>query len=185
MQIQDGSGKGFYAKVDSDNRLKVQATMQTLGSHVSDEEGEFYVWHVDDAATTAADYELYVQNNSDSHGLHIRSVRTGQTQADVIWKLHKVTGTAGGTTKAGTNMNFMSGNVADATCYGGGDGGVTGLSIDKTITTWMGGPVYTNVLLPINEVLVLGKNDAIAIEFDAGTDSTVSVSIAGFFHKIE
>jgi len=182
MQIQDGTGKGFRAEVDGDNRLKVQATMQTLGAHVADDEGEFYTWTVQDDATTAADYELYVQNNSDTKGLHIRGIRTANEEANLIWKLHKVTGTAGGTTIAGTNLNFMSGNVADATCFGGGDGGVTGLTIVATIATWMGGPTFSNHMVPLDEVLILGKNDAIAIEVDAGTDGIVSVTIAGFFH---
>jgi len=40
--VEDGKGRGFSAEVDSSNRLRTFATVETEAHHVSEEDGELY-----------------------------------------------------------------------------------------------------------------------------------------------
>jgi len=183
MQIEDGKGSGLRALVDTENRLGVKAHMQTLVSHVSEDEGQAYSFTTTDAGPGAGEYTFYLQNDSDSMNLVVAKILCASVDADVQWILHEMTGIAAGAgVVTGKNLNLSSGNAADATSRGGA-GGVTTAATAGIIASFNGGPAYANVEPALAGVLILGKNDAIGIEYQAGTGGEASVTVVAYFHK--
>ena len=78
------------------------------------------------------------------------------------------------------NVNFGSGNLAEATCRGGA-GGVTGLTSEGVIREWFGGSAYHHHLEEFNSTLILASGTAVSLEFDAGTGGKVSVNFSFYF----
>lgn len=182
MLIGDGKGRGNVAAVNDLNQLHTRAVVEHRPAFASREQGQAFIAHAIDAGPVADEYTLWLQNDSETP-IVINTIFTANVAADVIWKLHSVTGT--GATAAAIvpmNLNLSSGNDANVTCRGGA-GGVTALTSSGVITSWHGGVAYFNTV--VNwwlDALILGKNDAIAIEFDAGTGSAVTCSI--MFHDL-
>ena len=119
MMQQDGTGKGYWQKVNSENMAMVKAVVETLTAH-SVHQGYGYSAVADDAAAAAGEYTIWLQNDSDTRKLVISGIVLFSKSADVVWKLHSVTGT-GDTAAAITplNENLDSGRTADFTCRGG------------------------------------------------------------------
>jgi len=185
MQIEDGSGSGYIAKVSSDNELHVFSVSESHAAHVSNDKGGTYMAYTTDAGPGAGEYTLYIQNDSSTKIFVIDCVCTSNVDADVVWKLHEVTGTAAGASVVtASNLNLTSGKVAELTCRGGA-GGVTGLTSTEVIMAWNGGAVFSNVNKEIGGRIVLGKNNALAVEYDAGTGGAVHVHISGHYHEME
>jgi hypothetical protein len=171
---------GNIADVNELHQILTRTVVEHRPAYISRSLGKAFIATADDAAPTAAEYTIWLKNNSDVP-IVINSIFTFNVAADVVWKLHSVTGT-GGTAAAITpvNLNLSSGLDANVSCNGGA-GGVSGLTSSGTITAWAGGVTYFNTV--VNwwlDALILGKNDAIAVEFDAGTGSRAGVSI--MFH---
>jgi hypothetical protein len=181
MLINDGKGRGYKAEVNNLNQLVSRAVVEQRAAYISYNSGETYIVTVDDAGPAAGEYPIYLKNDNDD-AIVINSIFTANAAADVVWKLHIVTGTAAGAgVLTPVNLNRISNKEANITSRGGA-GGVTGLTSAGVITTWYGGVAYFNTLINLwLDALILGKNDAIAIEFDAGTGSAVSCSM--MFHN--
>jgi hypothetical protein len=176
--IQGKSGN--FAEVNSLDQLLTRTVQEQRPAYISRTLGKSFIASADDPDVAADEYIIWLQNNSDVP-IVINSIFTFNVDANAIWKLHSVTGT-GATAALVTpvNLNLSSGLDADVTCRGGA-GGVTALSSVGEITTWAGGVAYFNT--SGNwwlDALILGKNDAIAVEFDAGTGSRAGASI--MFH---
>jgi len=180
MLINDGKGRGYSAEVNELNQMLTRSIVEYRPAYISHSVGRAFLVNAIDAGPVAGEYTLWLKNDSTTP-IVINTIFTSNVDANVVWKLHTVTGT--GATAAAIvpiNLNLSSGNDATVTCLGGA-GGVTGLTSAGVITTWYGGVSYFNSI--INwwlDALILGKNDAIAIEFDAGTGNGASVSI--MFH---
>ena len=99
--------------------------------------------------------------------------------ANAIFKVHFVTGTAaGGSAITPANMNKSSSNDAPASVRGDGD--ITGLTISETIgieRVEANQEDHDN----FNDIIILGQNDAIAIEYDSGALLSAECSIRGYF----
>lgn len=180
LQIESGTGTGYSAGVTHENRLLTDGISRPIASAVS-EDGDAYTITVEDTAPASAEYTLWIQNDSEDH-FAIDYIATSNVGADAIWKLHQVTGTgATAPTITPVNVNLSSGKVASLTVLGGA-GGVSGLTISKTITEWFGGAAYSRIRLEFEGGLILGTHNAIAIEFDAGTGSKVAITVWGHFY---
>jgi hypothetical protein len=182
MLITDGKGRGNWAEVNELNQLHTRAVIEHRPAFISREIGKAFVVNAIDAGPVADEYTLWLRNDSETP-IVVNTIFTANVAADVIWKLHTVTGT-GATAALITpiNLNLSSGNDANVTCRGGA-GGVSALTSTGVITSWHGGVAYFNTV--VNwwlDALILGKNDGIAIEFDAGTGSAVTCSI--MFHDL-
>lgn len=158
--IEDGTGTGKKAKIDVNNRLAVQSSVEPDFARVSREESETYIISHDDYITiSSTDTEtgiLYFANTDQNKDLYIHSIRTCGTGIQK-WKLYK--NVTGGTlvsaeSAAGiVNMNLTSGNTPKATVYKGTNGSTisggtmlghhindTGYSLD----VYDGGLILTN-----------------------------------------
>lgn len=178
MMIQGKSGN--FADVNSLDQMLTRTVLEHRPAYISRTLSKAFIAAADDADVAAGEYVIWLQNNSETP-IVINSIFTFNVDADSIWTLHSVTGTgATAATITPVNLDLSSGLDADATCRGGA-GGVTGLTSAATITSWAGGVAYFNTV--VNwwlDALILSKNDAIAVEFDAGTGSRAGVSI--MFH---
>jgi hypothetical protein len=183
LQIESGSGNGKLAKVNDDNFLITRSVIEKHAAQVSYDEGLAFTWTADDAAPSAGEYTLYLKNDSTTKKLVIDMLIFNSTDNDVVWKLHQVTGTAAGASVVtGTNLNLSSGQVADATARGGA-GGVTGLTSSKVLGISFGGPGMTPIRVDLDGTVVLGQNNAIALEYDAGTGGRAAVTIGAHYHN--
>lgn len=180
MQIYGGTSN-LPADVSEANRLMVDGIVENYAAAASRESGRCFSVVAIDAGPVAAEYTVYVQNLSSDYDFVIDQIITSQVNADVIWKLHHVTGTAAGTAITPVCMNLANGRPATLELSAlGGAGGVTGLASAAELTTWMGGNVYSPFPLNLNGTLILGQDDAVAVEYDAGTGGACSISIIGY-----
>jgi len=179
MRIEDGTGNGYVAGVDDSKRLNVSARSNQRAYYTS-RDGNAYSIIAVDAGPVAAEYTLYFKNTHDSDTFVIDKIHTWATDADVVWKLHKVTGTGAGTAIAPVNANFASGKSASATCLGGA-AGVTGLTSSATVHQWRNGVANQTVEQNDADVFQVGPGQAFAIEYDAGTGGAVLINVIGYY----
>ena len=181
MLVEDGIGTGRKAGVDSANRLQVSARQNTRGYYKA-KDGESYTMMAADAGPVAAEYTFYFKNDQSNKTFVVSQFRTWATDADVVWKLHKVTGTSAGTTIIPVNTNLSSGNTAEATCRGGA-AGVTGLTSAAVIALWYNGAANSSVQILTNDQVQLGPGQAIALEYDAGTGGAAHIFVQGYYDE--
>jgi hypothetical protein len=175
MKIEDGAGTGKFAKVNAKKRLDTTSSTLSQRALVSAEDGETYHWTTSFSAATGNEV-MYIKNLSKTKLLFIDKVTMNSVNAG-LFELHVATGTPGGTTITGTNVNLTSSKVADVTSYA--DAAVTGLTLGARIDlarTAANGRVDMN----LEDVLILGLNDAIALEY-TGSTGLVDVTIEGYF----
>ena len=179
MQITDPR-TGKTASVGDSNRLDVSSRSNERIYYAS-RLGDAYMINCVDAGPVAAEYTLWIKNNSDGN-LIVQDIYSWATDADVVWKLWQVTGT--GTTASAivpVNLNISSAKIADVTCLGGA-GAVGGLTtVNTPIIHWYQGPANTPFSFGTNDTLIIGPGQAIAIEYDAGTGGAVMLKLKMFF----
>jgi hypothetical protein len=76
------------------------------------------------------------------------------------------------------NLNLKSGVAASATVRG--DGSITGLTSSNVIAAKRTS-ANSDGDIPFDDVLILGTNNAIAVEYDTGTTGIAEVLMRGFF----
>ena len=181
MLVEDGTGSGRKAGVDASNRLQA-SVRQNIRGYYKCKEGDFYTIIAVDAGPVAAEYTLYFKNDHSIKPFIISAIQSYATDADVVWKLHAVTGTSAGTAIIPVNTNLASNKPAETTCRGGA-AGVTGLTSTRTIAQWYNGPVNMTVRQDINDRVHVGPGQAIAIEYDAGTGGAVLLMLTGYYDE--
>lgn len=176
--IEDGTGSGTKASVTSDgNRLDVSARSDSRIFYHSRDDGDAYiVTSIDTAA--AAEYNIYFQNDSNTKNFVINEIIIGSAVL-AIFKIATVTGTAAaGSALTPVNMNRTSSFTADATARG--DGAITGLTEDLLLHS-VSVAADTTETVDFHDALILGKDDAIAVEYDTGAGGTMHATILGYF----
>ena len=174
--IKSGSS-GDVAKVTTDNRLDTSSRVNGRIYYQSRDSGKaFSITSFD--TTAATEFMLYFKNDSTTEKFHVEIVTLSAVET-VLWKLHQVTGTAaGGAVVTPVNLNLSSGVSASATARG--TGAITGLTsssvLDAIRTVATGGAE-----LNLRDALILGEDDAIAIEYDTGTTGLCEAVIIGYY----
>ena len=172
MQINDGTGNGYAAKVTSDNRVLVSCLDEQIFQAIENETA--YIW------TASADWggdknAIWLRNDS-STKLVIHSLQISCSAAATI-ELWKGSGsTSGGTTVTGINMYLSSSESADATCK----------HTNTNVDAGSGMTIFATLQCPATHPLtvfggmVLGLDDEIAV--NVVTDiALTSVQIVGYF----
>ena len=181
LMIEDGTGQGYKLKIDDENRAVVKAIRESLEAHISHEEGQLYSATATDAAQATTEYGFYLKNTSTDKYLIISKFVVTAEQADVVWALHEVTGTAGGSAAiTPKNLNLSSGNAAEATCYAG-TAAVSGLTSAGTIMQKYHGAAKSTFSLDVSGAIVLGQGDAIALYY-TGTGGVTHYNCQFYFH---
>ena len=175
LTILDGKGSGSLMEVKG-NRGQMDADIHTALEEHS-EKGNAYAWSNATYNMTAADTIIAIRNTSPTLNLHIDKVFMSSDTVQVA--AHHVTnGSAAlaGTPITGVNMNFNSGNVAEADAQG-----------DETTNSSQGSVVLRTELQAaiMTEVdfegsIILGTNDSYAIDYP--TDAAiVYITVLGFY----
>jgi hypothetical protein len=175
IKIEDGTGTGATTKVNAKNRLDVSAASFSEAHLVSALDAQTYVWSTSYSASTGNEV-LYIKNTSKTKKLIIAEITVGGVLTG-LFELFQVTGTASGTSITGKNINLSSSNTADATALG--DASVTGLTIGDRIAL-VRTPANTHCKIDLQDALILGLNNAIAITY-TGSTNTVDGYLLGYY----
>jgi hypothetical protein len=173
-KIEDGVGRGYEASVSDVNRLNVSSKSQNRIFYISRDSGEAFNLVSTDSGATAGEYILYLQNTSTTKNMYVDRIEYHSANA-ALWKLWTVTGTAAGSSAlTPTNLNRTSSKVAEATARG--DGAITGLTAGAQLATHRNAADGEGQM-EFQGALILGPNDAIAVEYDTGTTGAAEVDI--------
>jgi hypothetical protein len=179
MKVEDGIGSGKLAKVNSRNRLDISSATFSESHLVAALDAETYLWTTSFSAATGNEI-IYIKNNSKTKLLVIDKVTVNGVNAG-LFELFQVTGTASGTSITGKNSNLTSGNSADATALG--EASVTGLTIGDRIDLARI-PANGRATMELQDVLLLGFNDAIAITY-TGSTGIVDAIVTGYYETLD
>lgn len=159
-------------------RARVDSLTNLMGHYVSKDDGLAFNIISHDASAAAGTFILYFKNTSPTRDFFIDLIRVGGVET-ALWRVWSVTGTAaGGNALTPTNLNLKSGISAEATARG--DDAITGLTTVAEIAT-VRTAATNNTNIPFDDVLILGTNDAIAVEYDTGTTGIAEVLMRGFY----
>ncbi len=178
LQIEDGKGTGNRVAVSpTGNRLDVSSRANPRVYYVSRDDGNVFTVYSEDSSAVAGDFILYIKNTNTSKNLYIDNIIFDSAE-NAKFKLHKVSGTAVGTSITPLNANFKSGNTASLDAVG--NGAITGLTSQGVIISER---VLANSTseFKTNDFLRLGLDDAIAIEYDSGTTGEADVTVVCYF----
>lgn len=163
---------------DSFGNLKTRSIVRPEINDAADQH-KAYAW-VSAYTTAGADEEIiYIKNDAQDSNLKIHSVIIGSA-VNAVFTFSKVTGTAGGTTITGTQLNLGATQTPEAISYG--NASVTGLTIGDTIAKKRVLGNYSD-LFDFQGSIILPPNTAIAVT-NSGTGDC-DITIVGHFNSLE
>jgi len=180
MIIEDGTGYGYSAAVNSENKIKTLSTRITFAHHVNHDEGKCFTALFDQTPTGSGDCFFYLKNN-DSEDLVVTELRFRVESNEEIYLKIKDEGTpVDGAAITPVNLNAESGNAADVTCQQGSD--ITGLSSGNIID-------YIGILssqgtkqFKLTPDIIIPKNHVFSIYAKAGAIRTFGTAVF-YFHS--
>jgi len=175
--LEDGTGKGFKQKVDSEHRASIVGTADAPLEH-SSAEGDA-AFFTSTFATGTTDVEVMsIQNTESSRQFHITRLLLTSTVA-TLWTVIEVTsGTPAGTPLVYVNPNFQSGTTRNHTSFD--NAAVTGTVVGDTLLAVRSAANVTEHVF-LEGAVILGNGDTFAITADA--DGTVHVLVIGFWEE--
>ena len=179
LRIEDGKGSGKEAGVDDRNRLMASVVTSNRAAIVAKEDELCFNVAFTDASAAAGNYVAYIQNTSTTRELVIDKIRVSAANA-ATWLLHAVTGTGSGTAETPINTNRSSGKSAEATCLADNITGLTSAGEMQVIRT----PANSAAALNVDDTIRLGPDDAIAVEYDAGTTGAAGCTMRFYYEDI-
>lgn len=164
----------------SDGRLNVSARSDSRDYYNSRDKGQCYALSFAHAGAVAGEYSVYLKNTSTDKTLVISTIELNSVENSQI-KIWEVTGTATGPAEVTPkNLNLASSN--DATVQAMVDDGtaISGLTVEGTAIEHIFCSANSHENAEMKDRLRLGQNDAIALEYDAGTTGLFAGTI--FFY---
>lgn len=179
LQIQDGTGEGFVAEVDHDNRLHVKSITESKEHVINEESGKVWTIAFEDLNPAGTDdYVVYIKNTGDAQ-LEVQTFRFSCDTAASQVEVHAVTGTVvGGAAVTPVSRNVGSGASPSATIESGTD--LTGLTTAGTLALVQCAVVNTQYELYLRTSIVLSKGSAIGILVQ-----TATANLSGFITLVE
>ena len=176
MRIDDGTGSGRQAKVNSEFQLGTFSVVETefLSVNVNDEKA--FVWDFPAYDYDAGDTVMWLRNDSELN-LHIHHVYVYSDTATVLEVHRPINVTPAGTAIVDGNINFTSGVTAEGTAYQDETVGVKGTVLK---TEYMAANSPVTLFKEEGYEIILGKNDIIAIDLVTAGTSTFG-HIVGFY----
>ncbi len=170
--IQDGSGSGFSAKVDSAFKLQVSAVVST-DEHNHSHAGEaFYMNSADTAdtltATATGGYIMYLKNDDPSRLITIEDIQISASAAAGVVRIMRnptLGSIADNNATVPVNENFGSAATATVTAHNwdevnDGLGGITAGTVVETLIA----PVGISVIR-VQGRYILNQGDAIGVQY--------------------
>lgn len=186
MMIDDGTGDGYRAEVNSLNQIAVRAVGSTYHQFVSCKHEQAYMASLGTEAlptltvTAAGGYMMYLKNTSTDYVAIIArlSVSTSALMEIVVIKNPTIGVLGNNTAITPINKNFASGKVADVEVYGWDEAadGITGITAGTCAGTYQVNGLERVVF---DESLCLGINDIIAIK--AKNAGEIAIVMHGYY----
>lgn len=174
FQIEDGTGSGKNAKVNSGNRLFTSSVNQLYDFYINKESGK--VWSVPFEGLNPAgadDYVVYIKNTG-TKDLLVSDVRVSVDTAVSQIEIHTVTGTAaGGSAITPVSRTVGSSASPTATIESGTD--ITGLTTAGTLFFIQCAVVGTDYHLRTSSNIRIPKDKAIALMVETATANVTGV----------
>lgn len=193
LQLQDGTGSGYRAKISDDNRLLTQAITETASDHHS-ELGKRFNLNTGDITLTSANASgvLYFKNN-DTENFHATVIvfnlgastsGTGDMLIEII--KNPTTGTLiSNATAVTTNSNFHFGSAVTLT--GLAYKGVEGATIsDGSVFASTRAASNGRIVLTLGEIII-PKGSSIGIRYTpqaSNTSQKCQFAISGFLQTL-
>jgi len=171
MMIEDGTGAGYRAEINSLHQLKARSVGSTYQQFVSCEHEQAYMASLGTEAlptltvTGTGGYMMFVRNDSTDYAAIMSrvTVSTSALMTIVLMKNPTIGGLGNEVAITPINKNFGSGKVAEVTVYGWDEvaDGITGVTAGDC-----GGTYQVNGFerLIIDESVCLGINDVLAVK---------------------
>lgn len=186
MKIEDGTGAGYIAGVDSNNRLETFSIVESRAADISNRTGKSFLLASDFISlTTTASFNgiMYVKNNDDL-SLYINAIRTcsdasGSAQIRILSNP-----TAGTLISDANDSDKLSSNLGSSETFGGLSYAATGDG--KTVTDGDQLSQFINrspghSIQQYNGSLVLPKGSSMAIVAKPSVATTLCVEIQCWF----
>ena len=118
IAIEDGTGAGYKAKVNSYNQLHTRSVLVSA-LHDASLRGDAYAWNAISANIDTTDCMLLVSNTSGDRYLVIdHAYVRGDIAGQIDFKVCECAGlTLAGTAVTGVNLNRTSNNIAEASAF--------------------------------------------------------------------
>lgn len=190
FELTDGTGKGYSAKIDSQNRLSTESVTVTRYDDTS-VQGFAYVvnsGYVSLTSSNATSAVLFMKNDSDRDLACVRfqlscrdSVGATQTHGRFIFYRNPGGMTGGsGTSATRINLNFGSSNLLDVTTEVGRN-----LASFTTLTPFNSPAVRLQEVTLFESAVVIPKGSSIGVSFTTPVGNTsIEVAVAINTHEI-
>jgi hypothetical protein len=178
MQLEDGTGKGYKASVNSENELEVRAQTTIRAEWECHNNARAYAMYFSQAEANSGANEClgYIKNTSDDD-LVIDEIAIHSVSADHVY-ISTVTGTAaGGSAITPTNANVGSGLTA--TCTTMQHTAITGLTAVGRLMNFYCAANAFLVRSP-KATIIIKKNSAIGVYVTTQQVNTIKCNI--WFH---
>ena len=191
-KIEDGTGTGNLAKVDSEKRLIVHADTNSEEHNISHQFAKSYVMNSADTASTLTlatgnTYNfMYLENGSADNLVNIQDIRITTDTAGIVALIVRNstlgTVTDNNATTPG-NLNFGSSNAASGTFHNWdetGTSGIGGLTLGTVLESHILG-VGSTVFL-YNAALVIDNSSNVVLRLVNGTGGNVEAAATVRFY---
>ena len=184
MQLEDGTGSGNRAKVNSNNKLQTYSVIENEQLYINEHTGQAYSLLIDVDTDGDDNCFLYIKNTDDKE-LLVSSVKIKVNAAsEIYFKLKDVGTMVGGNSITPVSRNASSGILADAICEMGAD--ITGLAGGAEIDRFIFGEANTNtVKFSWSSGIIIPKNNVFTgYAFVGGSeDVNVAMTISMYYHS--
>jgi hypothetical protein len=184
MIIDGGTGTGYKAEVDNQNRLASIATMETALHHASVKHGLAFSWTAVSADLAGGDTGLLVCNDDPDRLLHVDSLYVW-SDVPTQFKIHFPVYSASfdGTAVTGLNLNRTSNVTALATAFA--DETANAFVAANTVLTIKTNELTTDqfgIIIRNLNGIILGYHDSVAVDVVADS-AAFECSIWAYYEK--
>jgi hypothetical protein len=189
MIIHGGTGNGYAAKVNPDNKLEARCVIVSDEHYKNHAKGLAFQAVCNQKPTAAGDCIFYLENTSPTLDMVVEGICIGVkdcTADDQIYFEHNTSGTRNsGTAVTPVNMNTTSNRVAEATCEKGAD-------LDGGSATLTTGSEFFRIVLPgITDLrnnffnfemdLIIGYGKALTVWIAGSNTGTYYINVPFYF----
>lgn len=181
INIEDGTGQGYQAKISNTNRLMAESSTYNAIHTVNHEDGQAYSLTFAVTPTGADDCFCYIKNTS-SVDLNLNSIKLAAASDEVVQvKLGDIGTPIGGATATPVNRNTNSNNTAIGTFQTGID--ITGLSGGSVVDQFFIDGATNTQRYTWASTLIIGPNSVLTLYAVTGAIA-VRITISLFYHGV-
>jgi hypothetical protein len=168
MIIEDGTGKGYQAAINNDNKLLTASVSSTIEHYSNHAQGKAFNLVFSSVPVSGSDCFLYIKNGDKDNDIVMEGFWFKMEADDYIDFVMDITGTpSNGTSITPVNLNTNSGSSAIGTFENGND--ITGLSGGNTVMRIFHANSKESIYRNFDQDIVIGYNGTLALYIGSGT----------------